>query len=447
MVLIAGVNAADEFLVKIVIEAGKYDRIDTPVSLTLDVPVLATLNRIVTDSNQPRLKLVEITDSRREDIPSQIEPGNPARLWWILKGTTPAGSKREYELAPRKVDIIPDSAIRLYTEYHEVNDPVLQIHYARRGKVMGGMFPLNCPVLRYNPRVVPAPEGKSKLYDRGAFIHPLWSPRGKVPKVGVPLTEGNVLTDIHPADHIHHFGIWMAWTETEFEGSKVDFWNLNKGEGTVRFVKLLSTMSGSVYGGFQSEHDHVALKTAQGEKVVLKEVWDVRVYNVGGPEKGYWLIDFKSTQRCASSSPLKQLEYRYGGLGFRGPPQWKGPNSAYLTSEGKNRENGHGTRARWCDMSGCIDLQWEGLTMMSHPGNFRHPEPMRIWLEPDNYIFFNFAPSQAGDWVMEPGQDYIFQYRLYVHEGKVNVEDIERVWHDYAEPPTVSIDSVIPPAQ
>jgi hypothetical protein len=45
---------------------------------------------------------------------------------------------------------------------------------------------------------------------------------------------------------------------------------------------------------------------------------------------------------------------------------------------------------------------------------------------------------------MKPGQDHIFQYRLYVHDGKANAEDDERVWKDYAETPQVKIESVKP---
>jgi len=62
---------------------------------------------------------------------------------------------------------------------------------------------------------------------------------------------------------------------------------------------------------------------------------------------------------------------------------------------------------------------------------------MRLWPEPDNYIFFNFCPSQLGEWEMKPGADHVFQYRWYVHEGKVVVADAERIWNDYANPPQV----------
>jgi len=180
----------------------------------------------------------------------------------------------------------------------------------------------------------------------------------------------------------------------------------------------------------------VALQTADGEKVVLNEVWDIRVFNVGGSEKGYWIWDSVSTQRCVADSPLHQDKYRYGGFGYRATGKWDEQNAEYLTSEGKNRKNGHSTRARWCDTSGEID-GWEGITFYSHPENFQHPEPMRIW--PSGQVFFNFCPSQATDWEMKPGVDHVFRYRMYVHQGKITVPAAERVWQDYAEPPKVTI--------
>ena len=394
--------AETEPLAIITVEAGKHTRIDTPVSVALGEIPEATSSAVI------RLWERGIW-ARPVPVPAQIEPGTPARLWWIVRGTTPAGGKRIYHLVKEPavkvpgVEVIKDNSVLLI----------------RRG---------DRKILQYNHAPVPPPEGKSELYTRSGFIHPLWSPTGAV------------LTDMHPADHIHHLGIWMPWTKTKFEGKEVDFWNLAAGQGTVRFVKFLSTTSGPVYGGFEAEQEHVALKTSDGEKVVLREEWDVRVYNIGGPKKGYWLWDFVSRQKVVADSPLHLPKYRYGGFGFRAAIEWEGENSMYLTSEGRTREDGHATRARWCEAAGAIKGKWAGITFMSHPENFQHPEPMRIWPPGLKHVFFNWAPSQAGDWVMEPGKDHIFRYRQYVHEGKVKVDDAERMWRDFAEPPKVKLE-------
>jgi hypothetical protein len=398
-------------LARITVEAGDYTRIDTPVMALLDgVPLGFPWDAI---------RLVEVKGSRRVDVPVQLEAGSPPRLWWVLSGETQAGSKRTYELVKGGRVVKAGVSARR-------NDKVLWIE--KDGK----------KVLNYNHAVVPPPpievmgekyKNNRDLYNRSGFIHPLWSPAG------------SVLTGIHPDDHYHHVGIWMPWTKTKFEGKAVDFWNLGDGTGTVRFNRFLSRTSGPVYGGFQAEHDHVALKTDDGEKIVLKEVWDVRVYNVGGPDKGSWLVDFVSTQRCVAESGLLLEKYRYGGFGFRGATEWKGENASYLTSQGRTRKDGHATRARWCDASGKID-EWEGVTFFSHPQNFRHPEPMRIWPEFENEVFFNWAPVQVDDFELKPGKDHIYRYRMYVHEGKVDVESAERLWNDYAHPPKVEVETV-----
>ena len=393
-----------EPLAKVIVEAGGRNRVDTPVSV-----LLGDISDCLSDAE---FRLEEIRGSERLPVPAQLEPGDKPRLWWILSGTTPAGDKRVYELLKgQSVKAPPVKVMK--------NDSFLQIQ-------VGGS-----KVLRYNHALVPPPKEASPLYTRSGFIHPVWSP-----------TE-EILTDMHPPDHIHHLGVWMPWTKTTFEGQEVDFWNLKKGQGTVRFVKFISTASGAVYGGFRSQHEHVVLKAAEGEKVVLEETWDVRVYNLGGPEKSYWLWDLVSAQRCVADSPLHLPEYRYGGLGFRGARQWLGENASYLTSEGRTRKDGHGTRGRWCDMAGLTGKDWAGVTIMSHPENFRHPEPIRIWPNPREGVFFCFAPSQLGDWKIEPAEDYLWRYRFYVHEGKIRVADAERIWYDFAEPPKVKLEKIL----
>ena len=60
--------------------------------------------------------------------------------------------------------------------------------------------------------------------------------------------------------------------------------------------------------------------------------------------------------------------------------------------------------------------------MLSHPENYNHPEPLRIWDKKANGgrgdVFANFAPTKDKDWILEPGKTYTLKYRLVVFNGK-----------------------------
>ena len=368
--------------------------VPTPASIDVPFPVFTG----------EEMTLYRLVDGERHPVACQQDPVLPQRFWWMaVPGDVPG--RVRYELQAGKQAF--ETAVTA-----RADDEVLRVSV--RGK----------PVLVYHHAPVPPPPGKSERYTRSGFIHPLYSPAGEE------------LTTIHPPDHTHHLGLWHPWTSTEFEGRHVDFWNLAKGEGTVRFVAFETVSSGPVFGGFRAIHQHVALQSSKGEQVVLEEVWDVRVWNVPGPA---FLVDMTSTQRCVADSPLLLQAYRYGGLGFRGRLGWGNANSDYLTSEGKTRVDGHGTRARWCHVYGETPAGGAGVLFMSYPENREHPEPMRLWPPDANHgkdnVFFNFCPVQKTPWTLEPGKSYVLKYRLQVYEGSPSKESAERQWQAFATPP------------
>ncbi|MEW6743756.1 MAG: PmoA family protein [Planctomycetota bacterium] len=383
-------------LAVITVQAAAHPSRETPVSAPLD-GVLVPLDR--------GLCLVEVRDDERLPVSSQIEPGAHPRLWWVLSGLAECGERRVFELVPGDRTDPPHVTV--------ARDPAtLRILHQGDG------------VLAYQHAVMPPPAGASPRFARSGFIHPLYSPAGEV------------LTRIHPPDHVHHLGLWNPWPHTRFEGREVDFWNLDKGQGTVRFVRFVSIIEGPVFGGFRALHDHVDLTASEGEKTALSEVWDVRVWSAGGSRAGLYLVDLVSTLACATSSPVRLLQYRYGGLGFRAAASFD--EGDYLTSEGKRRADGQGTRARWCLVGGPTAKGPAGVLFMSHPHNHEHPEPMRIWSD-QRAIFFGFCPVQAGDWQLEPGKEYVLRYRLCIYGGALEPAQAEQLWEDWTEPPLVEV--------
>ena len=132
-------------------------------------------------------------------------------------------------------------------------------------------------------------------------------------------------------------------------------------------------------------------------------------------------------------------KYLFGGLGFRGRRDWDGKdNCTFLTSEGRDRSNGNETRGKWCWVGGKVEGgEMAGVAILCHPDNFRFPQPMR--LHPDE-PFFCYAPSQLGDWAIEPGKPYVARYRFVVSDGPADKAEVERLWNDYANPPKVTVE-------
>jgi hypothetical protein len=281
------------------------------------------------------------------------------------------------------------------------------------------------PVLRYNPEITPLPRPNiNPIYARGGYVHPIHTP------------EGVLVTGDYPADHLHHHGIWASWTRTVFEGEEVDFWNVADRKGDVIPVGLDSAWSGPVFGGMTARHRYVALTTGTPEDA-LNERWTLRVFNVEGNGRPYWLFELDVEQTTATSSPLVLPRYHYGGVAIRGREDWLGADrTTFLTSEGRDRSNGNETRARWTHMGGVAEGGERGMAVLSHPENFRHPEPVRIHpTEP----YFVWTPSQLGEWSIEPGRPHRVRYRYVVHDGAADAAELDRIWNDFAHPPAVTL--------
>ncbi len=273
------------------------------------------------------------------------------------------------------------------------------------------------------PGEFPRPNIKP-VFRRGGYLHPIRTPAGLQ------------VTDDFPTNHVHHHGVWWAWTHTEFNGRQPDFWNMGDGKGRVEFAGTDATWSGELLAGFRSRHRFVDLTSGQ-PVAVLKEMWEVTAYS-SSPSSKHWMFDVVSEQECATAEELKLPTYRYGGIGVRGNWDWNGKDKTFfLTSEGEtDRDKGNATRGRWCDMSGDVDGKRAGMAVLCHPDNFRFPQPMRLHpSEP----FFNFAPQQAGDMEIKPGVKYVSRYRFVIHDGPPDRTELERLWNDYAHPPKVTV--------
>jgi hypothetical protein len=373
----------------------------------INVPVRVDLDNI-TFQPHAALVLFEVKGGRKIPVAFQVDQDDQRWLYWMIRTDVDPSKKRVFVLEKGTRDNTTNPGI-------ETDDRALTIRAGERN------------LLRYNFGTVHPPEGVDAAYQRSGFIHPLWSPHGQA------------LTRIQPPDHYHHYGIWNPWTHVLYKGDTVDFWNLAAKKGTVRFADFGSITSGAVFSSFEALHEHVVFRKTGGEEIALNEIQTVRVYQ---PEKDYYIVDLAFRMNTATHEPVRLLEYRYGGLGWRATQEWNKDNSEVLTSEGKPRKEADGSKARWCIVQGAVGGDYAGIVMMSYPSNYNHPEPLRIW--PENQynrgdMFASFSPTKDTDWLLEPRRNYVLRYRLLVFNGHLSKEKAESAWQYFATPPRVTV--------
>ncbi len=376
----------------------------------LDIPVNIDLDNI-SFSKDSSLSLMKVEGNKKTPVPFQIRNGEHRAIYFLLNPGNAQRKKYTYQL----IDGAP---------YHfndiiaENKDGALTIESNNKN------------LLRFYFKTVYPPAGIDTNYKRSGFIHPLWTPHGQE------------LTRIQPPDHYHHYGIWNPWTHVLFENDTVDFWNLKDKKGTVRFANFVSVTNGNTFSEFEALLQHVVFKKDGSEKIAMNELQTVRVYRPG-ENSDYFIVDFISKLNCASESPVLLLAYRYAGFGWRTTEYWNNDNCEVLTSEGKTRDNTDGSKARWCIVQGSLPGNDSGgMAILSHPANYNHPEPMRIWVKNTNGrgdMFFNFAPTKDKDWLLQPGKTYELRYRMVVFNGKFDAAKAESAWQYFAEPPKVTV--------
>ena len=383
-------------LALIQVETGGFDRSDSTVQVV----------QLPKPAKEP-IHLLETTQGLAIPTPCQLDPSDPARLYFVVTGSTALGEKRSFTLfpGPGRVHPLP-----------EARDDGSNLELLLRGK----------QVLRYNYKPVSPPTPEiDPVQTRDAYIHPVWTPGGRI-----------ITDDFHP-DHLHQRGIFMAWTKTRFKGRTPDFWNLGDGSGAVRFKEFRKVFQGPVFAGFQAVQEHVDLSAPEGEEVALTELWDVRVWRLGLGE-GYFVFDLDSVQQCATDAPLTLPEYLYGGMGFRGARSWTPDALSVETSTGKDRKSGDGSREDWCHFQGPVDGKLAGIVVFGDPQNYRAPQPLRIHPE---MPYFSFTPVRMGEMQIEPGRPYHSHFRFLVYDGKMTTKTVKSHWIDFTKPMKITVSS------
>jgi len=440
------------------VEAGNYDRMNPPIRFQCSPPEifgdfskfrrpdyfyyiddgadLAMLRdyHLVLVEQRPGDARLPVQWEGQADFTWEKASKNGA-IVWILKGKTKKKTKRSFKLVLEK----GPAATGPFT-IEDINNKSLLVKCSDR------------EVLRYTYGIIQEVEGKTGPYDRSSYIHPVWTPEGKV-----------ITGDFSP-EHIHQRGIFFAWTKTIFGKIETEFWALGKSAGRI----LADALGPSVFDGPVFARLVINNKGQVGDRIYFKEIWVVRIYALSNED--IWLFDVDVSQvptdpQNPHRPPKKAMsmvlpKVYYGGMSFRGPSEWLGFNSKdvaraiargvefkdakwlpsdvsldVLTDEGRDRKSGDRNSARWIDYTGPLSDDWGGLVMFDHPSNPRYPTPLRVHPE---LPYFCYALVQNESYTVSSNEPLNLVYRFLIHSGHPQQRVNERFARDFVDPPKVS---------
>jgi hypothetical protein len=400
---LAGVMAMGEFSAAaaaaartLVVEAGKHDRVNVPVSV--EAPA---------EAKGATMK-----------IPCQLADG---RLWFIVENL-PAGKSATYQVefsdTPMRIDLEPpplgvDGAVNL-----KKGDK--QIDVTIGGKAFTSY------VFDY---------GKAgKVEFRRPYFWPVYGPGQLAMTRPWPMQFENLPKNV-TTDHPHHTSIWVAHGDV----NKVDNWSVGPKAGWQIHKDFPLLAGGPVVGIIRETLDW----TDASKKPNLAETRTIRVYSL--PEAGR-MLDFELTFEAKYGKATFGDTKEGGPLAVRMRTELqadtKGDNGILVNSEGQEGEKAWGQKANWVDCSGLVGGKRLGLAMMDAPGNLRHPETWHArtygLCSVNPFALRDFPGGKggpSGDWTIEAGKSATLRYRIYFHAGDAKQAGVEAKWQDFADPP------------
>ncbi len=275
----------------------------------------------------------------------------------------------------------------------------------------------------YNVAFQPSPKTESPWFGRSGFLHPFFTPSGAI------------VTSGFPPEHEHQHGLMFAWTSTRIDGKPIDFWNSAKRDARVEHHEILASSPTELRVRIR----HID-QTVDPEEVIIDEVWEIQTVDVD--EASVNVLDLVSAQRITCSRKVTVAQYHYGAMCVRGPDPWMDGRAAMRTDQwsflpGESREEGNHSRPKYVILHGKLEGKPCGIAAISHPRNFRAPQPVR--LHPRD-PYFCFAPMVLGDFELSPESSgssgartpYVSAFRFIAFDGAPPMDVIENLAKDFS---------------
>lgn len=386
------------------VSSGKQPRSNFPVEVTLDFGEF--LEGSTLDHNSIRLFEVDLEDDGLKEIPSQFEVCSHkphGTLTFIVRGRMETREERRYLVY---FDTL-ENGVKPRPQYTTA--------VSIKGRHAGTM------ILRINEVDFLGYNFNHSMYK--PYFYPLIGPSGRS------------LVCNSPSDHSFHHALWFAWGSV----NNVDFWGeeLSREEGRIIHLGFEQFKQGPVLAHFKTRN---IWKSFDGTGF-LEQTTGLKVYNLPPSER---IIDLELTIRGISDeisigdTHPKWGDRKYHGLCLRGSPHLSSKLGGKIeNSQGQvNDSETCSTRAKWCDCSGPLGTEWNGLAIFDNPTNERFPT---YWFTVDKMPFISASFTHESSYTVTPRKPLGLVYRIFVHQGDAESGKVNEKFNEYVHRPLVIV--------
>lgn len=380
--------------IELIVKAGEHDRELCPVKFTTE------LMNEWKDVKSCTLQ----SDDTKAKIPGQcIVSEDKMTIYWILDSLK-SGSQRKYTLIPEPCD---SSIVKL----KHIEGESIEVF------ISGEKF--TC--YHYNKNLLKP------------FLFPIIGPFGHT------VTRGDESPEGHRHDHIHHRSLWVSYGEV----NGADFWSEDEKAGRQLHKNFNKIIEGNVFSEIHAINEWI---TRDGKRKMVEESRDMIFYNLPRSQR---IIDMTVTFFASDGDVYFGDTKEAGLVSVRVYPTMtvSPPGTGKIENAigGINEGETWGKMAQWCDYSGFVDGNKVGIAIFDWHKNFRYPT---YWHVRDYGLMtanifgrgtFEGDPSKDGSWTLPAGEKLSLCYRIYVHVGDAKDGHVREKYHDYINPPNISI--------
>jgi hypothetical protein len=388
---------------QVTVEAGQFDRTNTPVVALITVPPA--------DADAT---VVELSGKTGKLVGQLTQPGLLAKV--------PAG--KPHALLRELHFIVPTlkagQAIELQAKV--ASDPSSLPQFAWKdtpGKQMDLFFGER-PVLRYMYEHVDN-SSKDRRSETFKVYHHLYDPAGE-----------RLVTKGPGGLFPHHRGVFYGFNRISYDGKSADVWHCNHGESQTH-EKFLAQEAGPVL----ARHRLAIAWHGRDDGVFAQEEREITIYNT----QGGTLLEFASRLATTDGAVKLDGDPQHAGFQFRASqevPDKTASQTYYLRPDGQDKP---GSFRNWPANKEHVNLPWNALSFVLGDQRYtccyldRPENPKQSRFSERDYGRFGsyFEYDLTKDAPLE------LNYRLWLQAGAMTVEGVTTKSEDFVAPPVAAV--------